>query len=429
MHGWTGPESDSQLPFPFATGPQRRNGRVLWILAATPRDSRHIAAHLCRPVRAALPSLVFCLDDGTTPIDFNDIVAFKVDDQLRLFTGINGDDPAEDSELADGIELAFQRANVGRSRTRIAQECLFLRLAGGRQMAGSADDCEHELGRSLALIRKADPRRDARFIHEVAGDLLDRLPSEASPLLTAMLRRLKGGAIYELCKSVFGFERSHLEEAALLYRSASGGFACAGLPSQADRCERDFRAIEELSSAHSSAKQLPLPGFEKDAAPVPHLRRLGLHAFRVLAIPLALPSVGTNSLAFSRPPAVLRPAGAFQVTDRSLLRALEAFQSTSLVPQLAVTAAGGLRKRLRLSLDREHLAMLGLPDRSGAEGGEPFSFFAAARGWRVSPAQGSVRPGRPVELVAKPPSIEAPPLQLVVHDGFQSSRFEVSASS
>jgi hypothetical protein len=425
---WGGTE---QLELPLRSSYAGRSDAVLWVLAATEDDSQDIVEAIRHYDTDNLSSFFVSVQDGAPAFGSNDILAIRRGHELLLFASRLPAIPTR-CEVAAQIANALSNPLEVQARSQEAAEFLFVRLFASAKEERQ-EHADSALGRSLSFLQSFGAREAAPWLAcEMAGEILEAMPEAGSLALDGLVRRLKAHALFEAGQLVSEERLGHLDTACSLYFQAARSFQRAGIVAQAQACLRYGRMLEQLILCAKSPEPT-LPGLEWSVADARrmHLKRPGFRSFRALAVPLSI-RVPLELRADGPATAPkLHQIGAITLPKSALIHAMREVESTNLVPRLTVTdsAEAPLTKRVRVSIDREHFALLGLEDKGVAVSSRCFGVILSGSDWEMSLERGTAAHGRPVEFDVRARSRDASPLSVLVTAGADLGKFQVSATS
>lgn len=412
----------AQLMLPLPLSPQEAPLGRVWLLAAEQSDAAQIAEHLSSDDPNGHSGFFVSVFDGSYAVGAGDLLALRSGPSVRIFLCGSAGSSATDALATTHARRAFHASEHNPVAAASAAEILFVRLVGnGQPLPGR--NVDGMLARMLRSLQEADQARDARFVAEISAQLLARMPKAASGAIAGVLQRLRAGALFTLCRSIFGYSSEMLPEAIELYRKAGETFDHAALRAQGAACHRYARSLEALAHRASGAEPT-LPGIVADMAAEPVIPRLAFRALRCLAIPVGHHPHSNpepaNALAF-------REVGSLTIADGTMRRILDAVTSLNVVPRIKVTRPLGRKatRHLSVAFDREHFAMLGLVDTRGDEDGQTYTVIVQGDGWTVSPPQQDARSGGSARFVARSANPTPEPLQVVIAAGVDVGTFVV----
>lgn len=424
-------DGTEQLELPLRSSYAGLSDAVLWVLAATTEDSQDMVEAIRHYDTDNLSSFFVSVHDGAPAFGANDILAIRRDHELLLFASRLPAIPTR-HEVANQVANALANPFEVYTRAREATEFLFVRLFASARDERLANT-DSALGRSMSFLQSFGAREAAPWLAcEMAAEILEAMPEVGSLALDGLVRRLKAHALFEAGHLVPKERLEHFHAACTLYIQAAQSFEGAGIVAQAQACLRYGRMLEQMI-LHDKSPEPTLPGLEWTVADVRrmHLKRPHFRPFRVLAVPLSIRV--PLELRADRPATApkLQQIGAITLPTSALVHAMREVGTTNLIPRITVTDSveAPLAKRVRVSIDREHFALLGLEDKGVAVSGRSFGVMLSGADWEISLERGTAAQGRPVEFDVRARSRDAAPLSVFVTAGADLGKFQVLATN
>lgn len=391
-----------RLPLAIPVPGRSPSASRVWLLAAEAEDSNAIRRTLGSPNRdRAFRHCFLSVENGRRSIQGSDWVLLRSGKgALDVFVPQDTSEPGD--SLLQKLSDALEATALVRPASIQTSEIAFLQFSGLGRRSARRRRSIYALQRVFESLHCRSIATNPHLVARLTQEILIDTPAEADPVLIGLLKRVRADALLRM-GPVTREELHAVSELIELYRGAASSFQECRFTNQANECFRRSRWVTRWLDA----SQYWLPGIDNRPFNSGHISPSGLGFVmrRCIGVPLEIRSSIENWPTDSgNVRAEHEWIGRLDISDGALVRCLTGTRSEAVRPYATLCRADSSDTRVvRVSLDYEHAAMLGLAGKLRSASEEAGSYFisVSTTAGELSPAAAAICPGQSRDFAIK----------------------------